>query len=172
MILESPRALDALVLLVDIHTSPLAVPWMVEVDRVPSARGPSRHVLQWVNGAPRAARQALLAVILGGKTGTEVRLLFQGPGPPLRVHEVFLYGPGEDAQPLAGQEASAQAYRAARAGDWSAAATLYERALRAEPERAAHHAAFLRARWRAAQRQRYLDVESLSDGGFELVEAR
>jgi hypothetical protein len=171
VILGGPRALDALVLLVDIQASPLAVPWMAEVDRVPSVRGPARHGLQWVNGAPRAARQALLAVVLGGKTATEVRLLFQGPGPPLRVHEVFLYGPGEEAQPLSGREPSVEAYRAARSGDWSAAVTLYERALRAEPERASHHAAFLRARWRAAQRQR-LDVESLTDGGIELVGAR
>ena len=50
----------------------------------PSSRGPARHGLQWVNGAPRAARQALLAVVLGGETATEVRLIFQGPGPPLR----------------------------------------------------------------------------------------
>ena len=169
--LSSPRALDALVLLVDIEASPLAVPWMAEVDRAPSGRGPARHGLQWVNGAPRAARQALLAVVLGGKTATEVRLIFQGQGPPLHVHEVFLYGPGEGEQPLSGRDAAAQAYRAARSGRWSEAVTLYERALRAEPERASHHAAFLRARWRAAQRQ-WLDVESLPDGGLELVSAR
>jgi hypothetical protein len=159
------------VLLVDIEASPLAVPWMAEVDRAPSGRGPARHGLQWVNGAPRAARQALLAVVLGGKTATEVRLIFQGQGPPLHVHEVFLYGPGEGEQPLSGRDAAAQAYRAARSGRWSEAVTLYERALRAEPERASHHAAFLRARWRAAQRQ-WLDVESLPDGGLELVSAR
>jgi hypothetical protein len=48
---------------------------------------------------------------------------------------------------------------------------LYAQALRQDPARASRHAALARARWRAAQR-RWLDVESLDDGGPALVEAR
>ena len=47
----------------------------------------------------------------------------------------------------------------------------YAQAVRIEPDRASHHAAWARARWRAASR-RWLDVESLDDGGPALVEAR
>jgi len=48
---------------------------------------------------------------------------------------------------------------------------LYEQAWRVEPDRASHHASWSRARWRAARR-RWLDVESLDDGGPELVGVR
>jgi hypothetical protein len=170
--LAEARRLDALVLAVDLEASPLAVPWVAEIDggRI-VARGPARQGLQWVNGAPRAARQALLAVTLGQASTTIVRLIFQGAGPPLRVHEVFLYGPDEAERPTAGREAAEEALRAARAGHWQEAVALYERAVRAEPERASHHAAFLRSRWRSTKRQR-VDVESLPDGGPALVGLR
>jgi hypothetical protein len=167
----APHRLDALVLVVGLELSPLAVPWIAEVDGVVVAQGPARHALQWVGGAPRAARQALLAVPLHARAGTAARLLFQGSGPPLRVLEAFLYGPDEAEQPRAGQEAAERAFRAARLGRWSEAARLYGQAIRAEPERASHHAGLLRARWRAAHRQR-LDLESLTDGGPDLVGAR
>ncbi len=169
--LRAPRRLDALVLAVDLEASPLAVPWIAFVDGVVAAHGPARHGLQWVNGAPRAARQALLVVTLGGRSGGAVRLLFQGAGPPLRIAEVFLYGPDEVEQPRSGQEAEGRGLLAARAGRWADAAASYGEAARREPERASHYAALLRSRWRAAHRQR-LDVEGLTDGGPEIVGVR
>ncbi|HEY5907624.1 MAG TPA: hypothetical protein VIZ31_06235, partial [Vicinamibacteria bacterium] len=169
--LAARRRLDALVLVIDLEASPLAVPWIVEVDGQVAARGPGRHGLQWVNGAPRAARQALLVAALDARMGSQVRLLFQGAGPPLRILEVFLYGPDEEEQPRAGQEAAERGLAFARQGRWPEAVGAYADALRAEPERASYHAALLRARWRAARRQR-LDVESLTDGGPELVDVR
>ena len=160
--LVASRRLDALVLAVDVETPPSAVPWVAELDGRVVAEGPARYGLQWVNGAPRAARQALLVVPLGGRAGVHLRLLFQGSGLPLRIVEAFLYGPDEAEQPMAGKEAADRAFRAARAELWSEAASFYAEAVRAEPERASHHAAFLRARWRTAHRQ-HLDVESLPD---------
>jgi hypothetical protein len=100
-----------------------------------------------------------------------VRLLFQGAGPRLRIAELFLYGPDEEERPRAGQEAADRGFSAVREGRWPEAAAAYAEALRAEPDRASHHAAWLRASWRAGQRRR-LDVEGLTDGGPELVEAR
>ena len=169
--LRAPRRLDALVVVVDLEASPLAVPWIAELEGAVVAGGPARHGLQWVNGAPRAARQALLAVPLGGRSGSLLRLLFQGAGPPLRIAEAFLYGPDEVERPRAGQEAADRGLAAARAGRWEEAVASYAEALREEPERASHHAAFLRARWRAARRQR-IDVEGLTDGGPEIVDLR
>jgi hypothetical protein len=87
------------------------------------------------------------------------------------VFEAFVYGPDEAERPRTGQEAADGALRAVRSGHWSEAARLYAEAIQAEPERASHHAGFLRARWRAAHRQR-LDVESLPDGGPDLVGPR
>jgi hypothetical protein len=162
--LAAPRRLDALVLAVDVETSPGTIPWLAELDGRMAAEGPARQGLQWVNGVPRAARQALLVVPLHGQSGQHVRLLFQGSGAPLRLVEVFLYGPDEDERARAGQDAADRAFRAAREGGWFAAAQLYAEAVRAEPERASHLAALLRARWRASHRQ-HLDVESLTDGG-------
>jgi hypothetical protein len=157
---------------VDLERSPLSVPWVCEREGPQAtsivARGPERQGFQWVNGAPRAAKQALLAVPLGGEPAREVRLIFQGAGPSLVVSEVFLYGPDETERPRAGAAAAAQALVAARSGAWDEAARLYGEAARLEPERADYHAAFARARWRAAHR-RWLDVESLDDGGPELV---
>jgi hypothetical protein len=105
--------------------------------------------------------------IVGGSAG-ELRLVFQGPGAPLTVSEVFVYGPDEAVRPATGAASAEAALAHARSGDWAAAARLYEEALGAEPDRAAYHAARARARWRAAHR-RYLDVESLDDGGPELA---
>ena len=161
----------ALVLAVDLVESPLAVPWIAEVEGAVVARGPARHGLQWVNGAPRAGRQALLAIPLGGRSGGRVRLLFQGPGPRLRVTEVFLYGPDEAERPRSGQAAADRGLAAVRAGRWAEAVASYAEAVRAEPERASYHAALVRARWRAARRHR-LDVEGLTDGGPEIALVR
>ncbi len=156
------RRLSALVLLVDLEASPLPVPWVALVGGEVVAQGPARAGLQWVNGAPRAAKQALLAVPLGDREADAVRLVFQGPGPRLMIGELFLYGPGEDERPESGASAAADALESARAGDWDQAVRLYAQAIRLEPDRAAYHADWARARWRAARR-RWLDVESLED---------
>jgi hypothetical protein len=100
-----------------------------------------------------------------------VRVLFQDAGPRLTVAEAFAYGPDEPARPAAGARAAAEAYDRVRAGDWTAALRLYEDAARAEPERASYHAAVVRARWREPRR-RWLDVESLDDGGPALFARR
>jgi hypothetical protein len=166
-----PRRLSALVLRVPLDPTPLAARWVCEADGAVVASGPRSHTLQWVNGAPRAGRQALLAVVLPGTSASEVRLIFQDAGPPLGVVEVFLYGPDEVARPAAGAAAEEDAYSAARRGDWDSAVRLYGDALRAEPDRASYHACLARAEWRARGR-RHLDVESLDDGGPPLVERR
>jgi hypothetical protein len=165
------RRLSALVLAVDLEASPLAVPWAASISGQVVAEGPARAGFQWVNGAPRAGRQALLTVELGDRETDEVRLAFQGPGPRLVIAEVFLYGPREEERPRAGDASAREALDSARAGRWDEAVRLYSRAVRLEPERASYHAAWARARWRAAQR-RVVDVESLTDGGPELVEGR
>jgi hypothetical protein len=166
-----PRRLSALVLRVPLDPTPLATRWVCEADGVVVASGPLSHTLQWVNGAPRAGRQALLAVVLPGTSTSEVRLIFQDAGPPLGVIEAFLYGPDEEARPGAGSRSAESAYGAARRGDWDEAVRLYADALRADPDRASYHACLARAQWRAAQR-RHLDVESLDDGGAALVQRR
>jgi hypothetical protein len=165
------RRLSALVLLLDVESSPLAVPWAASIGGEIVAQGPGRAGVQWVNGAPRAGKQALLAVPLGDREADEVRLVFQGPGPRLAIAEAFLYGPGEEARPAVGAETARGAYESARAGRWDEAVRLYAQAIRLEPDRASHHAAWARARWRSAGR-RWLDVESLDDGGPELVDVR
>ena len=165
------RRLSAVVLGVDLEDSPLAVPWVALVDGAVVAQGPARAGLAWVNGAPRAGKQALLVATVGGRVAGEVRLAFQGPGPRLRVSEVFAYGPDEAERAPAGEAKARAALDAARAGRWEEAAGLYAEALRLEPERASRHAAWVRAHWRAAGR-RWLDVEGLDDGGPDLVEAR
>jgi hypothetical protein len=166
-----PRRLSAVVLLVDLERSPLAVPWAASLGGAIVAQGPIRAGLQWLNGAPRAGKQALLVVPLGERVAGEVQLAFQGAGPPLVVGEVFAYGPDEALAVPSGREAAVQAFEAARAGRWGEAQRLYAEAIRGEPERASYHAAWARARWRAAGR-RWLDVESLDDGGPELVGVR
>ena len=166
-----PRRLSALVLRVPLDPTPLAARWVVEADGVVVGAGPTRHTLQWVNGAPRAGKQALLAVVLPGTVAREVRLLFQEQGPPLGVVEVFLYGPDELVRPRSGAPAAERAYDAVRLGHWDEAVAAYAEALRSEPDRASYHAALARAEWRAWGR-RHLDVESLDDGGPELVERR
>jgi hypothetical protein len=169
--LDRPRRLSALVVGLDPERSPLAVPWVCEVDGVVVTRGPAAHGLQWVNGAPRAARQAALAIPLGDRVAGEVRLIFQDAGPPLQVWGLFLYGPDEEALPTAGASGAAAAFEAARAGDWDGAARLYAEAARLEPHRVAYRASLARALWRAAHRRR-VDVESLGDGGAPLVTTR
>ena len=169
--LDRPRRIAALVLGVDPERSPLAVPWVCEADGAVVATGPGPHGLQWANGAPRAAAQAILAIPLPGHAVAEVRLIFQAAGPPLAVSDVFLYGPDEESRPAAGSVWAASALDAARAGDWNGAVRLYAEALGLEPHRASYHAALVRARWRAAHRRR-LDVESLPDGGAPLATAR
>jgi hypothetical protein len=165
------RRLSALALAVDLEASPLAVPWAASIGEAVVAQGPARSGLQWVNGAPRAGKQALLVVPLGGREAGEVRLAFQGPGPRLSIAEAFLYGPDEEARAAAGAAPARDAFESARAGRWEEAVRLYAQAIRLEPDRASHHAGWARARWRAAHR-RWLDVESLDDGGPELVEVR
>jgi hypothetical protein len=165
------RRLSALVLAVGTGTLPHAVPWVVSVDGTLVAQGPRRAGLQWVNGAPRAGRQTLFAIALEDRIASEVRLVFQGPGPALSLAEVFLYGPAEAERPRAGQAAADEAYASARRGRWADAARLYAQAARLEPDRASHHGAWLRASWRASRRA-WLDVESLDDGGPELVDVR
>ena len=165
------RRLSALVLVLDLEVSPLAVPWAASIDGEVTVQGPERAGFQWVNGAPRAGKQAVLVVPLRDRETGEVRLVFQGPGPRLTIAEAFLYGPAEAERPAVGVEAARDAFESARAGRWDEAVRLYAQAIRQEPDRASHHAAWARARWRAAHR-RWLDVESLDDGGPELVEAR
>ncbi len=166
-----PRRLSALALVVDLERSPLAVPWAASLGGTIVAQGPIRAGLQWLNGAPRAGKQALLVVPFGDRAAGEVQLAFQGAGPPLAVAEAFVYGPDEAVVAAAGRGAAARAYQSARAGRWNEAERLYASAIRAEPDRASYHADWARARWRAAGR-RCLDVESLDDGGPELVERR
>jgi hypothetical protein len=162
------RRLAALVLAVDLVRTPLGVPWVVSVGDTIVRSGPARHGLQWVNGAPRAGRQALLAIPLEGRTAGDVRLVFQGAGPPFTLSEVFAYGLDETPRPASGAESARLAYDAVRHGDWTAAAQRYAEAVRAEPDRAAYHAALARARWREGRR-RWLDVEGIDDGGPEVV---
>jgi hypothetical protein len=167
--LAPPRRLSGLVLVVDLERSPLAVPWVCELDGAPVASGPARHGLQWVNGVPRAGRQAALAVALPpDRPASEVRLLFQDAGPPLVVAEVFAYGPDEPLVEDGGAAAAEQALAHAREGRWSEAVRAYAESVRLAPDRASRHACLARARWRAGRRAR-LDVEGLTDGGAELV---
>jgi hypothetical protein len=170
--LSAPRRLAGLVLALDLERSPLAVPWICELDGAVVAAGPARHGLQWINGAPRAGRQAALAIALpSDRPAREVRLLFQDAGPPLVVAEVFAYGPDEPLVGDAGAQAAEEALGHAREGRWTEAARAYAEAARLAPDRASHHACLARARWRAARRS-WLDVESLTDGGPDLVAPR
>ena len=166
--LEPGRRLSALVLGLDLVRSPLGVPWILETDGQVVATGPRRHSLQWLNGVPRAGKQAALAIPLGDRPTREVRLIFQGAGPPLTMTEVFAYGPDEPTQPPAGGEPAERALGWAREGEWERAAGAYAEAIRLEPHRAAYHACLARSRWRASKR-RHLDVESLDDGGPAVI---
>jgi hypothetical protein len=166
-----PRRLSALALAVDLTRSPLAVPWIAEADGAVVSSGPARHGLQWVNGVPRAGKQALLVVPLGDRRAEEVRIVFQGAGPPLHVAEVFLYGPDEAARADTSAEAAGRGLSAARAGEWGRASGHYLEAIHLEPERASLFACYLRVAWRVPGRRR-LDVEGLDDGGPELIAVR
>jgi hypothetical protein len=135
------------------------------------ASGPARHGLQWVNGVPRAGKQALLVVPLDDRKAEEVRIVFQGAGPPLHVAEVFLYGPDEPLRADTSADAAARGLGAARAGEWARALGHYQEAMSQEPDRASLLACYLRAAWRLQLRQR-LDVEGLDDGGPELIGVR
>jgi hypothetical protein len=166
---EPARRLDALVLGVDLLESPLAVPWIASIDGHLVAQGPLRNGFQWQNGAPRAGKQGLLVVTLGGLKANEVRLVFQGPGPRLRLSEVFAYGPDETQLEDAGAVAAARlGLDAARRGQWDGAVSAFELAVKYGPQRASLYASLARARWRQQQRRR-LDVEGLDDGGPDLV---
>ncbi|MFN8093267.1 MAG: hypothetical protein U0599_13795 [Vicinamibacteria bacterium] len=100
-----------------------------------------------------------------------MRLLFQGAGPRLRVSEVFAYGPDAPQAGAGGPRAGEALGRGAGGAVGRGRPALRRGAVRLEPHRASHHAAWARARWRAAGR-RWLDVESLDDGGPQLVETR
>ena len=150
------------------------MPWAASLgggDGAIVAEGPIRAGFQWVGGVPRAGKQALLVVPLGDRETDEVHLVFQGPGPPLTIAEAFAYGPDEKLQGATGAKPAGEAYDAVRAGEWHEAVRLYAEAWRASPERASYHAAWARAAWRSRGRRR-LDVESLDDGGPELVQRR
>jgi hypothetical protein len=162
------RRLSALALAVDLERSPLAVPWVAEMDGAVAASGPARYGLQWVNGVPRAGKQAVMVVPLGDRSAQTIRLVFQGPGPPLRVSEVFAYGPDEPERVDSSAEAAERGLQAARAGQWLRAAGEYQQAIVREPDRASLFSCFVRASWRALRRQR-LDVEGLDDGGAALT---
>ncbi|HET9271076.1 MAG TPA: hypothetical protein VFO31_23030, partial [Vicinamibacterales bacterium] len=129
------------------------------------------HGLQWVNGVPRAGKQALLVVPLGDRPAGTVRIVFQGAGPPLRVAEVFAYGPDETPRAASGVAAAERGLAAARAGDWPRAQGFYQEAMGLEPDRAALFACRQRTAWRAL-RMRRVDVEGLDDGGPDLVGVR
>jgi hypothetical protein len=159
-----PRRLSAIVFLLPRDAGLGGLRWVAEADGVVLARGPDRYGMQWVNGAPRAGRQEVMVVPLGERSLQEVRVIFQDPGPPLTVAEVFAYGPDEEPRPAAGEAAAAEAYARFRGGDWREATRLYAQACEQEPDRVSHHAAALRAGRRAARRG-WLDVESLADGG-------
>ncbi len=73
--------------------------------------------------------------------------------------------------PEAARSSSARPSTLPATGRWDEAVRSYAEALALEPDRASLHADWARARWRAAGR-RVLDVESLTDGGPELIEAR
>ena len=165
------RRLSAIVLLLPRDAGSSGLPWVAEADGAVIARGPERHGMQWVNGAPRAGRQEVLVVPVGDRNPQEVRILFQEQGPPLTLAEVFAYGPDEPARAAAGAGTAAAAYSRFRDGAWREAAGLYADACRLDPERVSHHAAALRAGRRAARR-RWLDIESLPDGGPALVAPR
>jgi len=113
------------VLVVDLAQSPLAVPWVADVDGSVVASGPARHGLQWVNGVPRAGKQALLVVPLGDRMAGTVRLVFQGAGPRTQICEVFAYGSDEALRADTSAEVAARALAAARADDWGSALLLY-----------------------------------------------
>ena len=171
MRLATARRVAALVLLVDLEQSPLAVPGSAKRTAcsrpaVPRATASSGSTARRGRGNRRCS-----PIALGDRVASGLRLIFQGAGPPLRVSEVFVYGPDEDTIPVADQSEDAPGVRAlaaARRGDWDEAARLYAEAVRQDADRASRHAALARASWRAAHRGR-IDVESLDDGGPDLV---
>ena len=162
--LPQARRLSAVVLLLPRDAGLAGLRWVAEAEGTVIARGPDRFGLQWLNGAPRAGRQEVMVIPLGDRSVREARVLFQDPGPPLTIAEVFAYGPDEAAKPPAGAAAAAEAYTRFREGKWREAANLYAKACELDPDRVSHHAAALRAGRRAARRK-WLDIESLPDGG-------
>ena len=133
--------------------------------------GPARHGLQWVNGAPRAGRQALLAVPLrpaarrprcASSSRTRAR---RSPWP-----RSSLYGPDEaTAAAAAPRRPSRRSRLRGRASGPKAAALRGGARARAGPRVLPRPP---RARPLAGRPRRRLDVESLPDGGPELVGAR
>ena len=137
-------------------------------------QGPARAGLPV--GERRAARRQAGAARVGrSATGAadEVRLVFQGPGPRLARQRGLRLRPGRGARARPdGARAAAQRYDAARAGRWDEARAPLRRG---PPARARSRLATTRpgpARAGAPQGRRWLDVESLDDGGPELVELR
>jgi hypothetical protein len=166
--LATPQPVAALVLVVGLDADVEEVAWSASLRATAEApgeivaSGPARFGLRFWNGAPRAGRQGVIVVPLGGREAAAVDWVAQAPGPPLDLREVFVLAPGAPVAEGGGEQAR-QALSAARDGTWRAAASSYAEAAREAPERASFHAARLRAEWRAARRQR-LDVESLPDG--------
>ena len=165
--LDRPRRLSALVVGLDPERSPLAVPWVCEADGAVVAHGPNAHGLQWVNGAPRAAAGPP-AIPLGDRAASEVRLIFQDSGPPLRVWGLFLMVPTRRrCLPPAGAAPPPSRPPARETG--TARCALWKRRAARAASRGLPRLAG-RARRRASHRRR-VDVESLETGA-PLVTAR
>ena len=137
----SPRRLSALVLVVDLEASPLAVPWVASIGGEIVAQGPARAGLQWVNGAPRAGKQALLVgAARRPRDRARCDSCSRDRGRGSRSPRPSSTGPARRPGPAAGGEAARGAYESARAGRWDEAVRLYAQAVRLEPDRASHHA--------------------------------
>ena len=149
-----PRRLSALVLLVDLDRLAAGRALGCEVGRRAWWRAVRRaHGLQWVNGVPRAGKQALLAVPLRRPRRQRGAAHLPGGGAAAAGGRGVPYGPDEArAARLAGAAAAEQASRGARWGHGTRRRALYREAVRRRPgpRRAARLPA--RARWRAARR--------------------
>ena len=133
-----------------------------------SRAAPRATALQWVNGAPRAARQALLVVPLAGRAAARFASSSRARARRCAWPRSSSTGPTRTSGRA---RATSRPRRGPRGGPGGAlgrrrAVRTRRRSGRAgarlPPRRLA------RARWRAARRRR-LDVESLSDGGPAVV---
>ena len=148
--LGRPRRLSALVLALDLEASPLAVPWAASIGG--RGRGAGAGACRVPVGERRAARgQAGAAGGAARRTGRRTRCGWcsRGRARDSRSRRCSSTGPDEAARPPAGAEPARGAFESARAGRWDEAVRLYAQAVRLEPDRASHHAAWARARWRA-----------------------